>query len=177
MLDKRRSSAANKCSEPHPRASPADLCRLCHAYLGATASLGERGPPNLLTLRQFEWMLELTGGSRHAMGQAPNRFVRPRLHGLQPLAEFRPAAPARYVTHRDSDGFLLPDQYDQPLTTRYAGVEQVPLQHRIVLGHDGDNDGWIFGALALVDRGGIGRNQHVELTKSVGEGSAVETSE
>src|SRR4029453_441192 len=62
-------------------------------------------------------------------------------------------------------------------TTRYAGVEQVPLQHRIVLGHDRDNDGWIFGALALVDRGGIGRNQHVKLTKSVGDGSAVETSD
>src|SRR5262249_60890622 len=45
----------------------------------------------------------------------------------------------------------------------------------IVLGHNGDNDGWIFGALALVDRGGIGRNQHVKLTKSVGDGSAVET--
>src|SRR4029453_14515508 len=62
-------------------------------------------------------------------------------------------------------------------TTRYAGVEQVPLQHRIVLGHDRDNDGWIFGALALVDRGGIGRNQHVEFTKSVSDGSAVETSD
>src|SRR5262245_25733761 len=31
--------------------------------------------------------------------------------------------------------------------------------------------------LAFVDRGGIGRNQHVKLTKSVGDGSAVETSD
>jgi hypothetical protein len=46
-----------------------------------------------------------------------------------------------------------------------------------VLGHDGDNDGWIFGTLALVDCGGIGRNQHVELAKSVGDGSAVEKSD
>ena len=56
-------------------------------------------------------------------------------------------------------------------------VEKVPLQHRKVLGHDGDNDGWIFGTLALVDCGGIGRNQHVELAKSVGDGSAVEKSD
>src|SRR5262249_32436052 len=39
------------------------------------------------------------------------------------------------------------------------------------------NDGWIFGTLALVDCGGIGRNQHVELAKSVGDGSAVEKSD
>jgi cytochrome c len=46
-----------------------------------------------------------------------------------------------------------------------------------VLGHDGDNDGWIFRTLALVDCGGIGRNQHVEFAKSVGDGSAVEMSD
>jgi hypothetical protein len=30
---------------------------------------------------------------------------------------------------------------DHPLAARYAGLEQVPLQHRIVVGHVRDNDG------------------------------------
>ena len=55
--------------------------------------------------------------------------------GTQPLAELRPPPPARDVAHRDGDGLLLPDQHDQPLAAGDAGVEQVPLQHGVVLGH------------------------------------------
>ena len=35
--------------------------------------------------------------------------------------------------YRDGDRLFLTDQHDQPFAARYAGVEQVPLQHRIVL--------------------------------------------
>jgi hypothetical protein len=46
---------------------------------------------------------------------------------------------------------------------RVAGVEEVALQHGVVLGQDGDHDGRVFGALALVNRRGICRHQGVEL--------------
>jgi transposase-like protein len=54
---------------------------------------------------------------------------------------------------------LLADQHDEPLAAGDAGVEQVPLQHGVVLGQDRDDDGGIFRPLALVDRRGIGRHQ------------------
>src|SRR5262249_42760198 len=42
-------------------------------------------------------------------------------------------------------------------------------QHGIVLRHDRDHHGWIFRALAFVDRRGIGRYEHVEFAKPVGD--------
>src|SRR5262249_28768475 len=53
--------------------------------------------------------------------------------GAQPPAQLRPSPPARDVAHRDGDGFLLPDQHDQPLAACDAGVEKVPLQHGVML--------------------------------------------
>ena len=53
------------------------------------------------------------------------------------------------------------------------GVEEVPPQHRVVLRHDRDDHGWIFGTLAFVDRRGVGGHQHIQFTKPVGNGSAV----
>jgi|ERR1700722_10174654 hypothetical protein len=64
--------------------------------------------------------------------------VRP---GTQPLGQFRPSTSARDVAHRDGDGLSLADQYNQPLSTCDAGVEKVPLQHGVVLCHDGDDYG------------------------------------
>ena len=55
------------------------------------------------------------------------------------------------VPHRDGDGFLLPDQHDQPLAARDAGVEKVPLQHSVVLRHDRNDYGGIFRALAFMN--------------------------
>ena len=63
----------------------------------------------------------------------------------------------------NGDGLLLPDQHDQPLAARDAGVEKVPLQHGVMLRHDWDNNCGIFRALAFVDGRSIGRHQHVEL--------------
>ena len=100
---------------------------------------------------------------------------RSRWAGAEPLLQLRPPSSARDISDGDGDGLLLPDQHDQLLAPSDAGVEKVPLQHRVVLGHDGDDDGGIFRTLALVDGGGVGRNQHVEFAKSVGDGSAVET--
>jgi len=94
---------------------------------------------------------------------------------LQPLSQLRPSPPSRHVLHGNGDRLLLADQYHQPLATGNAGVQQVSLQHGVVLGQDGDDDGGVLGALALVNGRGVGGNQGVELAESVGDGAAVET--
>src|ERR1700740_2523928 len=74
---------------------------------------------------------------------------------------------SQHVTHRDSNGFLLSDQHHKPLAACDASVEQVSLQHRVMLREYRDDHGGIFRTLAFVDRRGIGRRQHVEFAKSV----------
>jgi len=52
-------------------------------------------------------------------------------------------------------------------------VEEVPLQHGVVLGHYRDDDGGLLRALAFVNRRSIGRHQRVEFAKAVSNGTAV----
>jgi hypothetical protein len=47
---------------------------------------------------------------------------------------------------------LLTYQHDQLPASRDAGIKQISLQHGAMLGHDRNNDGWVSGTLALVDR-------------------------
>ena len=62
-------------------------------------------------------------------------FESPTVLGAgQPFVQFRPASAARRVAHSDGDRLLLPHQHHQPLAERDPGVEQVPLQHRVMLG-------------------------------------------
>jgi hypothetical protein len=68
---------------------------------------------------------------------------------------------------------LLPRQHNQPLAARDAGIEKIPLEHGVVLRHDRDDYGRIFRALTFVNGRGIGRHEHVELAKTVGDGPAV----
>src|SRR5271163_4110187 len=93
----------------------------------------------------------------------------------QPLTQLRPPPPPRHVTHRYSDGFLLSDQHHKPLAACDASVEQVSLQHRVMLREYRDDHGGIFRALAFVDGGRVSGHQHVELAKSVSHGPTVET--
>src|SRR5258708_5326031 len=93
----------------------------------------------------------------------------------QPFVQLRPAPPARNIVYRDSNGLFLADQDDQLLTAGDTGVEQVPLQHRIMLSHDWNYHGRVFRALALVDGRRIGRDQCVKFTESIGHGTAIET--
>src|SRR5271166_4104708 len=81
----------------------------------------------------------------------------------EPLAELRPATPARSVADSDGDRLLLADQDDEALAAGHTCVEKVALQHGVVLRENRDDHGGIFGPLALVDGRGIGRNQNVEL--------------
>jgi hypothetical protein len=68
----------------------------------------------------------------------------------------------------------LADQHDKLLAPGDTGVEQVSLEHGVVLGHDGNDDRRVFGALAFVNGYSIGRDEGIEFTKSVADGSAVE---
>ena len=89
----------------------------------------------------------------------------------------RPAstnAAARDVANRDGDRLLLTNQNDEAFAAGDTGVEEIPLQHGVVLGHDRDNHGRVLRALALMDGRGIGRYQRVELAKAVGDRTAVE---
>ena len=76
-----------------------------------------------------------------------------------------------------SNGNRLPlsDQHNQPLSTGYAGIEQIAPQHGVVLGQDRDNDRWIFGPLALVDRHGIGWHERIEFAEAIGDIAAIES--
>src|SRR3984885_1651735 len=87
----------------------------------------------------------------------------------QPFRKLRPTPPARDVTHSDSDGLLLPNQNHKPLAAGDAGVEQITLQHGIVLRHDRNYHGWVFRALALVDACGVARHHGVELAKAIAD--------
>jgi hypothetical protein len=57
------------------------------------------------------------------------------------------------------------DENHKPLATRDAGVEEISLQHCILLREDRDDHDGIFRPLALVDGGGIGGNQRVKLAE------------
>ena len=46
--------------------------------------------------------------------------------------------------HGDSDGLLLPNQHDKPLAAGDAGLEQITLQHGVVLCHDRNHHGRVF---------------------------------
>jgi hypothetical protein len=52
-------------------------------------------------------------------------------------------------------------------------MDQVPLQHRIVLSAEGDYDGRVFRALALVDRRCVGKHELVEFAEAVRDIAAV----
>src|SRR5438105_8794693 len=93
----------------------------------------------------------------------------------QPFLQFRPSPSPRDVAYSNRDCLLLADQHDQSFPSGHAGIEQVPLQHRVVLGQNRDYDGRVFGALALVDGCGVGRYQRVEFAEAVGDSAAVET--
>jgi hypothetical protein len=68
----------------------------------------------------------------------------------------------------DRYGLALADQNDQSFAAGDTRVQQIALQHGVVLGHDRDNDGWVFRALAFVDRRGVSRHERVQFAKAVG---------
>jgi hypothetical protein len=86
----------------------------------------------------------------------------------QPLTKLRPPPAPRYATDGDRDGLALADQDDQSFAPGDTRVQQIALQHRVVLRHDRDNDDRVFRALALMDRRGVSRHERVQFAKAIG---------
>src|SRR5215467_470070 len=86
----------------------------------------------------------------------------------QPFTQLRPTAAAWNTTDGDRDGLALADQNDQSFAASDTRVEQIALQHWVVLRHDWDNDGRVIRALALMDRRSISRHQRVQFAKAIG---------
>src|SRR6516165_9446750 len=86
---------------------------------------------------------------------------------MQPVSQFRPTPPCSSSFDGDRQRPPLSNEYHQTFTARYSRVHEVPLQHRVVLSTEGDYDGWIFRALALVNRRCIGEHQLIQVAKPV----------
>ncbi len=77
----------------------------------------------------------------------------------EPFRQLRSTPPARDVAHCNSDSLLLPNENDKPLASCDPGVEQITLQHCVVLRHHRNNRSRVFLALALVDARGVCRHE------------------
>src|SRR5437763_17171615 len=85
----------------------------------------------------------------------------------QPLPQL-PPSPARWgALYRDRQRLPLSNQHDEALAPGHTGVDQVSLQHPVVLGGDWDDHSRILGSLALVDRHGVGQHQLIEFGEPV----------
>ena len=67
------------------------------------------------------------------------------------------------VSDGEGDGLLRSDADDQLPAAGDGGVEEVALEHDVVLGVDRDDDGGILASLALVNGDGVAQNQLVEI--------------
>jgi hypothetical protein len=86
-------------------------------------------------------------------------FIDPPFGICQPFVQLRPPPTSGDILHRDGDSPFLADEYHQSFAPGDAGVKQVPLQHGVVLGQNGDDDGGVFGALTFVNGRGVCRHQ------------------
>ncbi len=66
---------------------------------------------------------------------------------------------------RDRPRLPLPHDDDEAFPARDGGIDEVPGEHRVMLGRQRDDDGGIFRALGFVDRGRIGGNERVEFAE------------
>ncbi len=72
------------------------------------------------------------------------------------------AQPASHVGDRPPDRGLLSDQHDPFPSPRDGRVEEIPLEHAVMLPDDGhENDAFVLGSLRLVDSAGVGEGELV----------------
>ena len=93
----------------------------------------------------------------------------------QPFPQFRPASSARDILDGDRHGLLLAEQDDEPLAAGDAGLEQVALQHHIVLRRDRNDDSGIFGPLRFMDGRCVSEDHLVEFAECVGYWAPIES--
>jgi len=54
------------------------------------------------------------------------------------------ACAQRHIPNSDGDSLLLTDKHNQLLAAGDAGIEEISLQHGVMLGHDWNHNGRIF---------------------------------
>src|SRR5262252_8328980 len=86
---------------------------------------------------------------------------------METVAQFRPTPPCPSSFHGDRQRLPLSNEYHQTFAARYSRIHEVPLQHRVMLSTEWDYDGWIFRALALVNRRCIGEHQLIQVAEPV----------
>jgi hypothetical protein len=92
----------------------------------------------------------------------------------QPLPQLRPSPPRSASLDRDSERLSLPDEHHQALAARHSRVNQIPLQHRVVLRRQRDDHSRVFRTLTLVDRRCVSKYQLIQLAKAVTDVAPVE---
>src|SRR5271165_86889 len=92
----------------------------------------------------------------------------------KPLPQFRPPPPSPRSLDSDRQRLPLPDEHHQALPARHARIDQVPLQHWVVLRRQRDDHSRVFRPLALVDCCRIGQHQLIELAKAVSNFATLE---
>src|SRR6516164_8306267 len=85
----------------------------------------------------------------------------------QPFSEFRPSPPSSRSLNANCQCLSLPDEHDEALATRHPRIDQISLQHRVMLRPQRDDYRRVFRALALVDCRRVGQHQLIELTKTI----------
>src|SRR6516162_7635631 len=93
--------------------------------------------------------------------------LRPAASARYPFTQLGPSPPRSASLDGNGQRLPLSDQDDQSFASRHAGVDQVSLQHCVMLYRQRNNYGGIFGALAFVDCRCIGEHQFVEFAKAV----------
>ena len=88
--------------------------------------------------------------------------------------ELGPSPAAGGVADGDRGGFSLPHNDDKTLATGEARIEEIALEHGVMLRYERQHHRRIFGSLRFVDGDGIGKNKIVELAASIDNVAALE---
>ena len=77
------------------------------------------------------------------------------------------------LLNRDRQRFSRTHDYHQFFTTSNGRIQQVPLQHHVMLGMQGDNHGLVFRPLRLVNAARVCEGQLVDLAEFVWDDLAI----
>src|SRR2546423_14077503 len=92
----------------------------------------------------------------------------------QPLPQLRPPPSRLRTLDCDRQGLSLSNEYDETLPASYTGVQQLSLQHCVMLHHHRDNHRRVLGPLALVNSCGVGEHEFIKLAEDIDDLPAIE---
>lgn len=78
-----------------------------------------------------------------AIRQANAAFLR-RGSTAKPLRKLGPLALHQLTFDRHRQRALAPNEHDWALVARNAGMNQIPVEHHVMLRKDGNHDHWVF---------------------------------